>query len=375
MRILIVSVTTGYGHHSTAAALAEEFRARGDEVVIEDLYEYCSTFMYNAMDKGYLFSTRHMKRQFAQAYNQLEKNASLRRLAGAISGNPLLCKKFAQFFHGYSPDIIIATHVFAAQVLNELKLQRLITAPLFGIVTDYCIHPFWEDLDAVDYIVTASELLSYTAVRRGIAEKRILPFGLPVRPQFLIARSREEACNELGIEQRPTVLIMGGSMGYGNMTETVHAALDCSIDELQVICICGNNSRLAEELGRVSHPRLSVHGFVNNVELFMDAADCIITKPGGLTVTELLVKQLPAILVNPIPGHEERNAEFLLNNGGAVRISPSFSAGEALHFIFSTPGRLELMRRSLALIAHPDAARRLCSFSAELVSSGSVQKA
>ena len=107
----------------------------------------------------------------------------------------------------------------------------------------------------------------------------------------------------------------------------------------------------------------------------MDAADCIITKPGGLTVTELLVKQLPAILVNPIPGHEERNAEFLLNNGGAVRISPSFSAGEALHFIFSTPGRLELMRRSLALIAHPDAARRLCSFSAELVSSGSVQKA
>ncbi|MDD6188987.1 MAG: glycosyltransferase [Clostridiales bacterium] len=369
MRILIVSVTTGYGHHSTAAAIADEFKARGAEVVVTDLYEYCSTFMYNAMDKGYLFSTRHLRRPFAQTYNMLETNERLRKVASALTGNSMLCKKFAQYFYGFSPDAVIATHVFSAQVLDELKQQKLLTIPAIGIITDYCIQPFWEDLPNLDYIVTASELLNFSARSRGIAPEKILPFGLPVKPKFKNHVEKNEARKQLGIPNKSTILVMGGSMGYGNMAETVKEILSCGMD-FQVLCICGTNAKLKESLQQIPASDLWVYGFVDNVELFMDAADCIVTKPGGLTVTEILVKQLPAILMNPIPGHEERNIEFITNNGGAIRVTPNFSVSEAIYFLFSNPERLKLMEQCLALIAHPDATERICSFVEELVNSG-----
>ena len=181
MRILLVSVTTGYGHHSAAAAIADEFKARGAEVVVTDLYEYCSTFMYNAMDKGYLFSTRHLRRPYSQTYTMLESNERLRKVAATLTGNSIFVKKFAQFFDEFSPDAVIATHVFSAQILDELKKQKLLTVPVMGIVTDYCIQPFWEDLPHLDYIITASELLTYSAKVRGIPEEKLLPFGLPRR--------------------------------------------------------------------------------------------------------------------------------------------------------------------------------------------------
>ena len=366
MRILIVSVTAGYGHHSTAAALATEFKARGSEVVVIDLYEYCSTFMYNAMDKGYLFSTSHLRRSYSHTYTMLESNEKLRKLVSTITGNSLLCNKFAQYFYGFSPDAVITTHVFAAQILDELKRRQLLSIPVVGINTDYCIQPLWEDVEHVDYIVTPSELLNFSAYSRGIPLEKILPFGLPVKPKFKNKLCKTEARRMLDIPDRRTILVMGGSMGYGNISKTVKEILSCGMD-FQVICICGTNKKLKENLKKISSANLMVYGFVNNVEVFMDAADCIVTKPGGLTLTEILVKQLPAILINPIPGHEERNIDFISKNGGAIKITDSFSVSEAIYFLFANPERLKLMESSLALIAKPDATERICSFVESLI--------
>lgn len=368
MRILIVSVTAGYGHHSTAAALAAEFKARGAETMVVDLYEYCSTFMYNAMDKGYLFSTNHLRRPYSQAYTMLEKNEKLRKFISSITANSHFCNKFAHYLQGIAPDAVISTHVLAAQVLDILKKQHQLNVPVIGINTDYCIQPFWEDLHYIDYIVTPSELLNFSAHSRGISMEKILPFGLPVKPKFKNKLSKQEARQELNIPDRNTILIMGGSMGYGNITKTVKEILSCGMD-YQILCICGTNKKLKENLKKIHADNLMVYGFVNNVELFMDAADCIITKPGGLTLTEILVKQLPAILINPIPGHEERNIEFASKNGGAIKITETFSVSEAIYFLFTNPERLKLMENALSLIAKPDATERICSFVEYLVSS------
>ena len=368
MRILIVSVTTGYGHHSTAAAIADEFKTHGAETVIVDLYEYCSTFMYNAMDKGYLFSTRHLRRPYSQTYTMLETNEKLRKIASTITGNTLLCNKFAQYFYGFSPDAVIATHVLAAQVLDELKRRKLLNMPVIGINTDYCIQPMWEDLHDIEYIVTPSELLNFSANSRGISMDKLLPFGLPVKPKFKNRVEKSDARKQLNIPDKNTILVMGGSMGYGNIAETVREILSCGMD-FQVLCICGNNTKLKETIEKISAPDLRVYGFVDNVELFMDASDCIVTKPGGLTLTEILVKQLPAILMNPIPGHEERNIDFVTNNGGAMKVTETFSVSEAIYFLFTKPERLKLMEQSLALISKPDATERICSFVEYLVRS------
>ncbi|NLD88267.1 MAG: galactosyldiacylglycerol synthase, partial [Clostridiales bacterium] len=107
--------------------------------------------------------------------------------------------------------------------------------------------------------------------------------------------------------------------------------------------------------------------FVDNVDEMMDAADCIITKPGGLTTTESLAKQLPMIILNPIPGHEERNSEFLTNNGVAIEVTKTFPLEDAMHFMFHNPRRLELMKESISLCAKPNATNDIADLVHRLV--------
>ena len=362
MRVLIVSVTTGYGHHSTSAALAQSLREQGAEaVVVVDLYKYCGELPYRAMDKGYLFFTGPLHRLFGASYRGAEHSRALRRLSTAIVGNPLLCRRFAHVFHGFRPDVVIAPHVYSAYVLNELKRQGEVSVPVVGIVTDYCIHPYWEDYTAIDYMVTASELLTSAALAKGIEARRLLPFGLPVQPKFLSRLPQKEARALLGLADRSTVLLMGGSMGYGKMEDTVRSLLE-RLGEVQLVCVCGRNEELAARLLALPDPRLRVCGFVNNVEQYMDAADCIVTKPGGLTVTELLVKQLPPVLTEPIPGHEEANARFLSSHGAALCTGASFSAADAVAELLGDPARLQNMRAALASLACPDALEKLTDF-------------
>ena len=256
---------------------------------------------------------------------------------------------------------------YAQEVLNRLKEGGSLKVPCIGIITDYCIHPGWEDCGALERIVTASELLDYVARKKNIAPRQIAPLGIPTRPIFREQTDKAEARRMLNLDaDRRTVLIMGGSMGYGNMLSNVGQADRMDMD-LQLVCICGNNEKLRKQLTFLKARKpIIVKGFVGNVDVYMDAADCIVTKPGGLTVTEALCKNLPMILVNPIPGHEERNVEFLLNNGAAIRVTDSFSLGEALHYIFSNPERLELMERSIKNIAKPDAAVKICDLAQTL---------
>jgi processive 1,2-diacylglycerol beta-glucosyltransferase len=263
--------------------------------------------------------------------------------------------------------------VFAAAALSELKSRGRISVPVIGIITDYCVHPFWEDCLFTDYIVTADGLLRHSALKRGISENRLLPFGIPVRPKFLNSIPKEEARDKLGLYvDKRTILVMGGSMGYGNIQEVVEEIFEMvgeTSENIQVAAICGNNAQLLKNLNRINNPNLLAVGFVGNVEEYMDAADCVITKPGGLTTTELLVKNLPAILINPIPGPEQRNMQFFCNYGGALHAGRSFSVSEALHLMFDDDDKLEQMRLALTKLAKPDAARRVCEFAIQLTAS------
>ena len=361
MRVLILSVTAGHGHNNTARALENELRERGADVIVEDFYQQVSRLTYEFVDKGYQFSVTHMRALYRKAYTTLERNERMRKFVAVLGGNRRFAKIYAGKLDEYMPDMIIATHVFAAQMLNILKRQGYLKTPVIGVNTDYCIQPFWEEIKSIEYILTGSSLLSFVAIQKGIPEKMLLPLGLPIRPQFRETVPKAEARRRLELDENSkTILVMGGSMGYGNMVESVQT-IDSA--EYQIICVCGTNEKLRQQLNGLSlKAKLKVTGFIENVQLYMDASDCIITKPGGITVTEAMVKTLPMILTNPIPGHEERNAEFLVNNGAAIRVSKEFSLAEAVHYIFKNPERLALMRSSLELISHPDATERIADF-------------
>ena len=197
MRVLILSVTAGYGHHATAKAVGDLLTSRGAEVHTLDVYAYISNLIKTTIDKGYLFSSKHMQTLYRLVYQLAENNgASYFSSAPSIINiiNALGASKFAKVLAGYAPDAIVCTHIFAAQMVDELKKRKkLADIQTIGIVTDYTLHPYWEDVPRVQYIVTASELLTYRCVKRGIPEDRILPFGIPVHPKFNRYLSREDA--------------------------------------------------------------------------------------------------------------------------------------------------------------------------------------
>jgi len=367
MRVLIVTVTAGHGHNATAVAMEERLRADGAQAQVLDLYKYISKLLYTVVDKGYLFSVKHFPGQFGRAYSNLERYETLRKVVGIVNDNRFIAKRLAGFLQEHAPDLILTSHVFAAQVLDVLKRQDLLDLPIMGINTDYCIHPFWEDVPTVDYIVTASDLLRYTAELRGIHGGRLLPLGIPTGERFRQRTDKKEARRQLDLdENKTTILLMGGSMGFGNMLRNV-AKIDAMGRDYQLVCICGNNERLYRQIGLLK-TKTPIHliGFTKQVDLYMDAADCIVTKPGGLTVSEALAKGLPMILTNPIPGQEDRNANFLLNVGAAVMVSKYFSIAEAVYYVLESQGRLELMHQSVALIARPDAAEQISKFVLQL---------
>jgi len=370
MRVLILSVTAGYGHLSAAQAVAEELDSRNVTTRVLDLYEQTNTLLFNVIDKGYSFSIRHMPAGFGVFYRVLETR-SKKEQGGSINPigvmNKLSSVRFVRFIKEFGPDCIVCTHPLAAMVVSSLKMRGKIKIPAVGIVTDYTILPYWEDCIAVEHIVIAHELLSYRATKRGIAPERLLPVGIPIKGKFSRSIPKEEARRQAGIPLNPpAVLVMSGSMGHGDLTTMTDDLMAIPMP-LEIVVICGRNEEayhalVARNGGLPNNGRLHVIGFTDQVDVLMDAVDCIITKPGGLSVSESLVKELPMVLVTPIPGQEERNIDFLLNMGAALRASKTFSVTEAVHYLFGCPERMRLMQESIALIRKPNAAKDLADF-------------
>ena len=364
MRVLILSITAGQGHHAAGKSLSDALIRRGAEVLTIDVYKEINRLLYDGVNRGYLLSTKYAPAAYRHFYTLFENKDKCGKHSISSLVNMLLGNKFDHNIEEFHPDFIICTHIFSAQVVNELKRQgRYLDVPTLGIVTDYTIHPFWQDIPYIEYINLASDLLYNKAVRRGIERKRLCSFGIPVQEKFSTKISKEEARTALNIPvDKPVALVMAGSMGYGNMSAIVESMESLNLD-LTILAVCGKNDRQKKKLLDLP-PRKNrlVFGYVNNVDIMMDAADCIVTKPGGLTVTEAMAKKLPMILVNPIPGQEERNVDFLLNNGIALAVNKSFTIDDAVYFLFQCPGRLDSIAERLDIVARPHATANIADF-------------
>ncbi len=330
-----------------------------------DVYKQIDKNLCDAVNKGYLISTKHTPKAYRAIYELIDsKKAPATKYSLQSVMGILIAIRFEKFIEDFKPDVIICTHIFAAQVINELKRRgRLADVPAIGIVTDYTIHPFWEDVTYIEYIDIASELLTQRAIIKGISTERLCTFGIPVQNKFSTKLSKQEARKKLGLcETSPTVLVMAGSMGYGNMPEII-SGIHSFDKKCRILAVCGNNKKLFKKLYELNlGDNVKIYGFTNEVDIMMDAADCIVTKPGGLTTSEAMAKKLPMILVNPIPGQEDRNLEFFLNNGVALSVTKTFTIEEAMYFIFCDKGRLELIDRQLQKLAKPNAAADLAEF-------------
>lgn len=362
MKVLIISVKAGYGHHSTANALIDCFSEKGVECKMLDTFEYINPVLADSIDNGYLFSTKHIPYLYGKAYDMMDKREEKWDKYSVIAVlSKIVSHKLKDYITEFNPDIIIGTHSYACMLMTYLRDKKIVTCPLVGIVTDFTVHPFWESTE-LDYYVTADSLLDNQMNKKGIPTEKILPLGIPIKKKFSYKITKEEARAKLHIENKTTILLMMGSMGFGNITKDLKAIDDLDID-FQVICVCGNNEKTYREIAEKRWKKsVMPFGFVDNVDVMMDAADCIITKPGGLTTSEFLAKKLPAVIMNPIRGQEDRNMEFLVNNGAALMVTETFGIDEALFEILKNPWRLKLLEESVAHLGKPESTKKLCEF-------------
>lgn len=365
MKVLFLTNTAGQGHHSTAAAVMDMLVEKGVDCRILDSFAYISPVLYKTIANGYLIATSVAPATYGRFYRLAEKkdqNDSKYSIAN-VTYSVMSIKLKKYFEEEFNPDVIICTHIFSAQIINVMKRNGLSNAVSIGIITDYTIHPFWQDVTHIDYFVTASELLTRQAVKKGIDASKILPLGIPINPKFSNTTEKRKAREQLGIDpDQFTILLMSGSMGYGSI-DKVLSRMDALDNDFQVLAVCGNNKHAKHRIDKlVTRKKVYCYGFVNNVDLMMDAADCIVTKPGGLTSSEALAKNLPIIMINPIPGQEDRNVEFMLNNGLAVNVTKTFPIDEALYQLFLYPAKFQNMEENVSLVGKPHATRDLCDF-------------
>lgn len=362
MKVLIVSVKAGYGHHSTANALIEHFEELGVKCEMLDTFEYINPALSDSIDNGYLFSTKYIPKIYGKAYDKLDKrDEKFDKMSPIAVLSKIVSHKLKDYITEYNPDAIIGTHSYACMLMTYLREKQIVSCPLIGIITDFTVHPFWESTN-LDYYVTADSLLNNQMQKKGIEKSKILPFGIPIRKNFSKKISKADARSELKIDNKTTILIMMGSMGFGNILKEIEEIDNLDFD-FQIICVCGKNKKMYKEISsHIWQKNVITYGFADNVDILMDAADCIITKPGGLTTSEFLAKQLPAIIMNPIRGQEDRNTEFLVNNGAAIMVTKTFPLSEALFQVLDNPWRLETLKQSVEHLAKPDSTKDLCEF-------------
>lgn len=367
MKVLILTLSTGQGHIQTAKAINEEFKKYSIKSEVLDLYKFLSPFLSDSVEKGYLLSSRYTPKLYGAIYDSLmnRKHKDGKNSFVTLLNNVLSSQKLRGILEDYKPDAVISTHPFCATVMTHMK-KIISKAVNVGIITDFTIHPFWEETD-MDYYVTASHLLDHQCVTRGIPKEKILPMGIPIAEKFTKKMSKDDACSLLGIKNKTTILFMMGSMGYGNIPLMI-SRIDRLNYDFQLICVCGRNKTALKKTQSLEFKHnVYVHGFVDNVDIMMDASDFIITKPGGLSMSESLAKGLPAILVKPIPGQENRNLEFFLNNGIASAVSKSFPIDEAVYQMLYNEWKFENAKDGVTYIGKPYAARDLCEFLIEKV--------
>ena len=361
MRILILSVTAGEGHNSCAEALQQALARRGHQARVADLYRSCGVPRLLA-ERIYLICARDFRTQYSRIYSRLERDEAFRRRWEKLFLPEWLVPKLASFLGEEAPDCVVALHVFAARVLTILRQRGLIRVPVLGVNTDYCLHPFWEDCAGLNGLVVASESMTRACLDRGVPPEILLPLGIPVRSPERYIRSREESRAGLGLPGGKVILLMGGSMGYGRIFST---ALALRRGPAATVCICGRNRALRLLLTPFRNRRLRVLGFTRDLPDYMRAADLAVTKPGGLTLTELAAAGLPAVLTRPIPGHEERNLRLWTGLGAAVSAEGCRTGREIAGLaagLLEEEDALARMRAALELLRDTGAAEKLCSF-------------
>jgi processive 1,2-diacylglycerol beta-glucosyltransferase len=404
-KVLILTASTGEGHNTAAKSLEDKYKESGFETYRVDIFKETSTSINTMISEGYRIMANRFPAIYGMIYDTLDRKSFNNRVLGTVLF--IIKQRILKIVKEIDPDIIVATHPFAVGMISSLKKKGKINASFISVVTDFKAH--WAYVDQyVDAYITGSEYTKESLVERNIPEGKVFTYGIPIKKEFLSHSSDHEKaeidmdkyclseclyrefCEEklnndicpkaaemLGVLDwkengfRFKVLVMGGSMGSKDIASVVsHLAVNS--DKYEITVVCGNNKPLKSMLEKrygeaISSEKLIIYGFTDKIPALMDECDVIITKPGGLTTSEAIAKNIPMIVPFAIPGQESENTEFLVNAGVAIHVKNMKEIDEYLEYLIENKDIYLDMKRKMRNISKSYSLDKIVDLSKSLI--------
>ncbi len=367
-RVLILSASSGAGHVRAAQALEKAFGARGDCAVEHvDALDYTSKLFQKIYNEAYIALVRRTPGLMGLLYDRADRpwhHLSRRLALDRLNTGPMI-----RLLRRVQPDLCVATHFLPAEIIGWLKAKRKIRARHVIVVTDFDVHAMWLCRTVDRYCVAVDEAAEYLA-RLGVPREALRVTGIPIDPVFAEPKNRREARRRLGLDpDRTTLLVSAGGYGVGPIERLVADLLALG-RPWQIVAVAGRAEQVRARLTvlarratklRDAATRLHVVGFTDVMDEWMAAADLLVGKAGGLTVSEALARALPMAIIQPIPGQEERNADHLLERGAAIRCNNLPAAAWKIARLMDDPARLAQMGVAARAMARPHAASEIAA--------------
>ena len=399
-KVLIMSASTGGGHNRAARAIKEELTNKSVKGItidceIIDSLKIVNGTMDKLISRGYEKSAKYTPKAWGGVYKLTETNLISRN---EFKDNPLtslVSRKLKKLIEIKKPDLIIGTHPFPMIALSTLKrnsisyannesntfteslhkyYENLNIPPLVTVLTDYTTHSAYIQ-NEIDYYIAGHEYVKELLIEDGIDSDKIKPYGIPVEKSFLSHRDRAVVLSELNLDPNKfTVLLMGGSFGAGSIKDTLSELI--SIDrDFQIIVVAGRNKSLKDKLDKTIalnqdniDKKICVLGFTDKMNDLLASVDILVSKPGGLTTTESLLKEVPMIVPYFIPGQEEENLDFLSNCGASLRTSKKYTLGIILKVLIDNPDRIDMAKQNIRSIKKLNASQDIAKLAFDVLS-------
>ena len=366
-KVLLLSASAGAGHIRAAEAVEKAFNqapgAESREVRHIDVLNYTNKLFRHLYSKAYIDLVNKMPEVPGWFYDKLDKPWKNERRRLAL--DKLNTRPFVKMLREYQPDLIVCTHFLPAEIVSWLKAKERLASRQVIIVTDFDVHAMWLVHHYERYFVAVEEARVYLEAL-GIAPEKITVSGIPIDPVFALKKDKQEMRAKHGLAaDRTTILLSAGGFGVGSVDALVHALMPLQ-HRAQIVAICGRNEELKKRLTKLAaraKPDATVtlkpFGYTKEMDELMTASDLVLGKPGGLTTCEALAKGLVFVIVNPIPGQEERNSDHLLEGAVAIRCNNLPTMSYKLDRLLSDPDRFAAMQENSRKMGRPNAAKEI----------------
>ncbi len=366
-KVLIFYASYGGGHLSAAKSMKEYIEKYYNNVQIEMID--CVKYINKALDRVTTTAYREMAKKAPWAWEKVyykSQNGLLAKVS--TTSNKVMAVKMARLFREFEPDVVISTHPFGSQMTSYLKQKRKTNCTLATIMTDFAPHDQWLiGHQFVDFYFVSNDAMKEALIKNDIPEHKISISGIPISSRFSQSFKKEEICSCFSLSPNQKTILFFGGGEYGLGKDRTIRILDCLSDfpDIQVVAIAGKNKKMKQEFERIvtqkkKEKTIKVLPFTDKVPELMFISDLVITKPGGLTVSEALASHLPLLVINPIPGQEEENAEFLENSGCAVWLKKKEDPQVLLTSVLNNDTKLESMKEHSTKLAKPNSTQVIC---------------